>query len=239
MREPLRLMCIAAHPDDETLGAGGTLAKYAREGVETYVVTATRGEAGRHGASSERPPAEAIGRARECEERAATEILGVQGVWFLGCSDGEVDRADPCEVIRDMVALIRRVRPQVLVTLPPYGSDGHPDHVAVSQLATAAVLRAADMSYCAESGPPHVAAKLYFMVWTREMWDAYQAGFGLPRFMGDAVQCHRSQLSGLEGIALLDEADHRLLWGVQRYYRALSLVNGGRARERDLFEGLR
>jgi N-acetyl-1-D-myo-inositol-2-amino-2-deoxy-alpha-D-glucopyranoside deacetylase len=261
-------MCIAAHPDDETLGAGGTLAKYAREGVETYVVTATRGEAGRHGASSERPPAEAIGRARECEERAATEILGVQGVWFLGCSDGEVDRADPCEVIRDMVALIRRVRPQVLVTLPPYGSDGHPDHVAVSQLATAAVLRAADMSYCAESGPPHVAAKLYFMVWTREMWDAYQAGFGLPRFMvdgtprmpapwpdwavttvldtsgvwrivWDAVQCHRSQLSGLEGIALLDEADHRLLWGVQRYYRALSLVNGGRARERDLFEGLR
>ena len=268
MREPLRLMCIAAHPDDETLGAGGTLAKYSREGVETYVVTATRGEAGRHGASQERPSAEVIGRARESEERAAAEILGVRDVWFLGCRDGEVDQADSGVVTRDMAALIRHVRPQVLVTLPPYGSDGHPAPVAVSQLATAAVLRAADATCCPASGPPHVTAKLYFMVWTRAMWDAYQGGFRLPRFkvdgvqrtpapwpdwavttvldtsevwriVWDAVQCHRSQLSGLEGIARLREADHRQLWGVQRYYRALSLVNGGRVCERDLFEGLR
>jgi LmbE family N-acetylglucosaminyl deacetylase len=167
-----------------------------------------------------------------------------------------------------MVTLIRQVRPQVLITLPPYGSDGHPDHVAVSQFATAAVLRAADTGYCVESGPPHVVAKLYFMVWTRAMWDTYQAGFRLPRFnvdgiqrapapwpdwavttvvdtssvwriVWDAVQCHRSQLAGLEGLALLDEADHRQLWGVQRYYRAISLVSSGRVCERDLFEGLR
>jgi LmbE family N-acetylglucosaminyl deacetylase len=268
MKEPLRLMCIAAHPDDETLGVGGTLAKYAREGVETYVVTATRGEAGRHGASPQRPPAEAIGRVRECEERAAAEILGVQGVWFLDCCDGEVDRADPRTVIHDIVTLIRQVRPQVLVTLPPCGSDGHPDHVAVSQLATSAVLRAADVTYGEDSGLPHVAAKLYYMVWTRAIWDAYRTAFRLPRFMvdgiertpapwpdwavttvldtshvwrivWDAVQCHRSQLSGLEHFPLLDEEGHRLLWGVQRYYRALSLVNGGRACESDLFEGLR
>jgi LmbE family N-acetylglucosaminyl deacetylase len=123
MREPLRLMYIAAHPDDETLGVGGTLAKYSREGVETFVVTATQGEAGRYGLSAERPPAETIGRARECEERAAAQILGVQRVWFLDCRDGQVDQVDSCSVVRDIVALIRRVRPQVLVTLPPYGSD--------------------------------------------------------------------------------------------------------------------
>ena len=61
MRGPFRLIYIAAHPDDETLGVSGTLAKYSREGVETFVVTATRGEAGRHGLSAERPPAETIG----------------------------------------------------------------------------------------------------------------------------------------------------------------------------------
>jgi LmbE family N-acetylglucosaminyl deacetylase len=268
MREPLRLMYIAAHPDDETLGVGGTLAKYSREGVETYVVTATRGEAGRHGLSAERPPPEAVGRVRECEERAAARILGVRHVWFLGCRDGEVDRVDPGPVVREMVALIRRVRPQVLVTLPPYGSDGHPDHVAVSQLATSAALAAADTAYARESGPPHVAAKLYFMVWTREVWDTYRTAFGLPRFVVDgvertpapwpdwavttvldtsdvwrtvweAVQCHRSQLSALRDSAQLEVQDHLRLWGVQRYYRALSLVSVRRACETDLFQGLR
>jgi len=55
MPEPLRLMCVLAHPDDESLGNGGTLAKYAVEGVETYLVTATRGERGWQGAEHDNP----------------------------------------------------------------------------------------------------------------------------------------------------------------------------------------
>jgi len=61
----LRLMCVLAHPDDESLGTGGTLAQYAAEGVATYLVTATRGERGRFGDARESPGPDVVGRARE------------------------------------------------------------------------------------------------------------------------------------------------------------------------------
>ena len=86
MRE-LRLMVVAAHPDDETLGFGGVLARYAEEGVETFVVTATRGENGRylgHGpGSGEHPGRVALSRIREEELRAAAAALGVREVSLL------------------------------------------------------------------------------------------------------------------------------------------------------------
>ena len=67
----MRLMCVLAHPDDESLGTGGTLAKYAAEGVETYLVTATRGERGRFGTARRASGAVVVGRTREAELRAA------------------------------------------------------------------------------------------------------------------------------------------------------------------------
>ena len=69
----LRLMCVLAHPDDESLGTGGTLAKCAAEGVATYLVTATRGELGRFGDSKERPGPDIVGKAREAELLAAAK----------------------------------------------------------------------------------------------------------------------------------------------------------------------
>ncbi len=72
----LRLMCVLAHPDDESLGTGGTLAKDAAEGVETYLVMATRGERGRFGDGGERPAPEIVGRMREAELGAAAKELG-------------------------------------------------------------------------------------------------------------------------------------------------------------------
>ena len=84
----LRLMCVLAHPDDESLGTGGTLAKYAAEGVETYLVTATRGERGRFGDGGERPGADVVGETREAELRAAAKELGVREVIVLGYPDG-------------------------------------------------------------------------------------------------------------------------------------------------------
>jgi len=86
MPEQLRLMCVLAHPDDESLGNGGTLAKYAAEGVATYLVTATRGERGWPGAAHENPGPAALGAIREAELRAAAEVLGIQEVNFLDYS---------------------------------------------------------------------------------------------------------------------------------------------------------
>src|SRR5215470_11191431 len=133
MASTLKLMCILAHPDDESLGTGGTLAKYAAEGVATYVVCATRGEKGRFGESGERPPPEVVGRVREGELRAAAAVLGVREVTFLDYIDAELDRADPRQAAANIADRIVEVRPHVVITFGPEGAYGHPDHIAISQ----------------------------------------------------------------------------------------------------------
>jgi LmbE family N-acetylglucosaminyl deacetylase len=268
MKRPLRLLCIVAHPDDESLGLGGTLAKYSTEGVQTFVVTATRGERGRDRTTTGRPGGKKLGSVRELEARAAAEILGVREMSFLDFPDGGLDRVDPRAVITAVSAHILRIRPQVVVTMPPCGCDGHPDHVALSHLVTAAVVRAAEAGRAAGPGGKPIVSKLYDFVMTRATWDAFRATLApavcrvdgvdrapVPwpewavsaeletgsywRIVWRVVQCHRTQLQGRPGLARLGDEGHRALWGVQRFYRAFSLVGGGRLPETDLFAGLR
>src|SRR4051812_43041843 len=118
-----RLMCVLAHPDDESLGMGGALAKYAAEGDETYVVTATKGERGRSG-SKEPLTLEAVGHLRDAELRAAACALGVREVSLLGYCDGALDQANPTEAIGKIVAQLRRVKPHVVLTFAPDGAYG-------------------------------------------------------------------------------------------------------------------
>ena len=256
----LKLMAILAHPDDESLGLGGTLAKYSAEGVETYLVCATRGERGRFGDAQVRPAPEEVGRVREAELRAAARELGVKEVHFLDYQDKDLDQANPEEAIGRIVAHLRRVQPQIVITFAPDGAYGHPDHIAISQFATAATVIAADEEYR--------TSKLYYMTWTPDKWAAYQEAFrdlkttvdGVDRRatpwpewsittkidttaywrpVWRAVSCHKTQLTIFEKLGRLTEEHHRGLWGTQEFYRAFSLVNGGRKREADLFEGLR
>src|SRR5262245_48488530 len=164
MTDSLRLMCILAHPDDESLGVGGTLARYAKEGIETFLVTATRGERGRFGdPAAVKPPLEMVGKVREAELRAAAKELGIQETYFLDYIDKDLDRADPFEAQAKIVRLIRSIKPQVVITFGPDGAYGHPDHIAISQLAGAAVLLAADSGYADISvvGTPHRISKFY------------------------------------------------------------------------------
>ena len=140
----LRLMCVLAHPDDESLGTGGALAKCAAEGVATYLVTATRGERGRFGDSKESPGPEIVGKAREAELLAAAKELGLREVRFLDYPDGALDQVDTAEAIEKIAGHLRRVKPQVVITFGPEGAYGHPDHIAISQLTTAAIVCAAD-----------------------------------------------------------------------------------------------
>jgi len=177
--KPLRLLCILAHPDDESLGMGGAIAKYSREGVETFLITATRGERGRFGDATIRPPLHVVGETREAELRAAGKELGVREIHFLDYIDGDLDKADPSEVHRKSVPLIRRIRPEVVLTFDPVGAYGHPDHIAISQLALSSVVLAADPGYTTESSrePAHRVSKFYYMAWSKPKWDAYQAAF--------------------------------------------------------------
>jgi LmbE family N-acetylglucosaminyl deacetylase len=256
----LKLMCVLAHPDDESLGTGGTLAKYAAEGVETHVITATRGERGRFGDGSERPCADVVGATREAELRAAAKELGVREVTMLGYPDGSLEAVDPATAQAVIAEHVRRVGPDVVITFGPEGAYGHPDHIAISQFTTGAVVRAADEG--------HRVSKLYHIAWTAPTWAAYQSALKkltstvdgverqvvpLPEWgittridtsavsatVWRAVQCHRTQMSIYKNLERLPAEHHRALWGVQEFYRAFSLVNGGRTRETDLFEGLR
>src|SRR6476659_6033333 len=115
-------MCVLAHPDDESLGTGGTLAAYAAEGVSTYLVTATRGERGRFGDSKESPGPEIVGRAREAELLAAADVLGLEDVRFLDYPDGALDTVDAADAIQKIAGHLRRVKPQVVVTFGPDGA---------------------------------------------------------------------------------------------------------------------
>ncbi|MCL4811500.1 MAG: PIG-L family deacetylase [Vicinamibacteraceae bacterium] len=202
MSAPLRLMAVLAHPDDESLGVGGTLAKYAAEGVDVHLVTATRGEKGRYFDNADRPGNDEVGRVREAELRAAAEVLGVRELTLLGYVDGELDDADAVEAVGRIATHIRRVRPQVVVTFDPFGAYGHPDHIAICQLTTAAVVAAADTSYEVPAGDggeasssggsdeapggaegdaaarePHAVSKLYYFVLDEARWEVYQTAF--------------------------------------------------------------
>lgn len=177
---PRRILAILAHPDDESMGMGGVLARYSAEGVHTYVVTATRGERGRYFSDEQRPGPDVVGRTREEELRQAADVLGIREVAFLDYRDGELDRADPREAIGRISAHIRRIRPDVVLTFDPYGAYGHPDHIAICQLATAAVVAAADATYAAAgdaADASHRVAKLYYMAWDEATWAAYQQAF--------------------------------------------------------------
>jgi LmbE family N-acetylglucosaminyl deacetylase len=266
----LRLMCVLAHPDDESLGTGGTLAKCAAEGIATYLVTATRGERGRFGDSTESPGPDIVGRAREAELLAAAKELGLREVSFLDYPDGALDAVDPAEAIGKIAGHLRRVKPQVVITFGPDGAYGHPDHIAISQLTTAAIVCAADPSFGppAAMGEPHRVDKLYFIAWSPKKWAAYQTSLRklVCRVDGEerqavpwpdwaittvidtsqvwpavwrAVSCHKTQMTIYKKLEELSDDHQRGLWGTQEFYRVFSGVNGSRAQESDVFEGLR
>jgi LmbE family N-acetylglucosaminyl deacetylase len=180
----LRLMAVMAHPDDEALGFGGTLAKYAAEGVEVFVVTATRGDAGRYRGHPQgdpaHPGADALAGIREVELRAAAKVLGVRELVVLDYRDQQLDRADPAEVIALIARQLRRLRPDVVLTFGSDGGYGHPDHIAISQFTTAAIVAAADPARAVDStsgGAPHAVSKLYYLAWSAATWAAFESAF--------------------------------------------------------------
>ena len=269
MANGLKLMCVLAHPDDESLGNGGTHAKYAAEGVETYLVTATRGERGWFGDERDDPGPEALGKIRETELLAAASVLGIRRVDFLDYIDGDLDQAPPAEATAKIVGHVRRVRPDVVITFGPDGGYGHPDHIAICQFTTAAIVEAANPAYLYHRDLAlHTVSKLYHMAPTLQLGLAYQAvfgelvmhvdgverrGIGWPEWaittridtkdyrqtVWEAILCHQSQLTAYRQLEYASKEYQKDLWDSQTYYRAFSLGNGGRRVETDLFEGLR
>jgi LmbE family N-acetylglucosaminyl deacetylase len=269
MVDPYRLLAVFPHPDDETLGLGGTLAKYSAEGIETYLVCATRGERGWSDSLGPDPGLEAVGRIRELELKCAAVQLGLKEVTFLDFLDGDVDQADPMDAITRIATQIRRLKPQVVVTFPPDGAYGHPDHIALSQFTTAACVCAADASFRELNGlAPHRVSKFYYRVDSRALVIAGNQLFGgismevdgnerqdiawadwqiTTRIDGhqymdsvyQAVHCHKSQLPNYGLLTKMAPGEMGDFFTEGTFYRAFSFVNGGRRVETDLFEGIR
>jgi LmbE family N-acetylglucosaminyl deacetylase len=269
MADSLRLLAVLPHPDDETLGLGSTLARYSAEGVATHLVCATRGERGWFESEGPDPGFEGVARIREAELRRAAENLGLHEVSFLDYIDGDVDQADPEEVIGRIVSHIRRIKPQVVVTFSPDGAYGHPDHIALSQFTMGALVCAADRNFVdATLQSPHRVLKFYYMVDSMEIvkianetlggismevdgvtrrhvgWEDWQITTRLDNReylerVRKAMLCHTSQLPGYVPIPKWPLEELARMFGTGHFYRVFSLVNGGRKVESDLFEGLR
>lgn len=167
------LMAIYAHPDDEAFGTGGTISRYASEGVKVYLVSATRGEVGEISDPSLATP-ETLGCVREDELRCAAKTMGVTQLVFLDYHNsgmaGTPENQDPRafvnaqaeEVVPLLVSLIRSLRPEVIVTFEPNGGYGHPDHIAIHKHTVAAFRAAADPTCSPGLGAPWQAKRLFY-----------------------------------------------------------------------------
>jgi N-acetyl-1-D-myo-inositol-2-amino-2-deoxy-alpha-D-glucopyranoside deacetylase len=175
---PQSVLVIVAHPDDETFGMGGTMARLIDEGHAVTVVCATRGEVGEISDPEIATP-ETLGQVREQELRDAMHELGVEDVRFLeyrdsgmaGTAENEDTRAfiqaEPMEVSMDLSAIMQEVNPDVVITWDQSGGYGHPDHVRVHETATDAF-----GSYAMRSGRP---VRLYYTALPVHLFEEMQA----------------------------------------------------------------
>lgn len=177
-----RILLVHAHPDDESIGNGATMARYVAEGAHVTLVTCTRGEVGEilvpdlaHLAADRE---DRLGEHRVGELAGAMSALGVtdwrwlggEGRYrdsgMIGTPDNERPdvfwRADLREAADHLVRVIREVRPQVLVTYDDYGGYGHPDHIQAHRVATYAHALAGAPSYALELGEPWDVPKVYW-----------------------------------------------------------------------------
>ena len=157
----LTLMAVHAHPDDESIGTGGVLAKYSAEGIKTVVVFGTKGELGEIQNPEFDPPSPGLSMAdiRVQELERALQVLGVDSVHFLGYRDsgmaGEPTNGDPDafasadmeEATGKLVDIIRLTKPHVIVTYNEKGIYGHPDHIMASRVTSMAYKKAGDPDY--------------------------------------------------------------------------------------------
>ncbi len=174
------LVMVGAHPDDESFGAGGTLAYYVQQGVKVYYICGTRGEVG------EVPPEmmdgySSIAQLRTHELECAARELGLTEVIFLGYRDsgmaGSPDNGHPealaaapvDEIASIITAHLRNLKPQVVLTFDPIGGYHHPDHIMIHNATVKAFHAAGDPAQYPEKGEPYQPQKLYFHVFPHKL----------------------------------------------------------------------
>ena len=239
-----RLLAVFAHPDDESLAAGGLLAHFASLGFETHLLVATSGEAGWK--RTPRPRPQIIAQHRKAELCAAAQVLRVKTVRLLGLPDGSVASVSAGRVVGAIAAHIAELRPETVLTFGPEGLTGHPDHIAISGHTSAAVLEA-----MRGERPHHVGTLWHLGIVAREH-TAYERLIGPLAWMRsspprrptpwkpwmvtaevntrpfvptvrEAVLCHHSQLRDPDALRSAPLSAWEAAFGRAYLYRALAL----------------
>jgi LmbE family N-acetylglucosaminyl deacetylase len=219
-----RLLAVFSHPDDETFRPGGTLALLARSGVQVYVLTATRGEAGSCGDPPLCTPAELPG-VRGRELRCACAALGLQPPRLLGYEDGNLQKVEAEGMIAHILAAVDEIKPQVLLGFGPDGLSGHPDHIAIGRHTLAAFRRAEQVAALYTLAVPLSLAQrlnvtqicpvpdqaIALTVDVSPVWETKLA----------AMYCHATQWSS-SPMAQASEERRRLFFGREYFVRAAS-----------------
>lgn len=176
------ILACFAHPDDEAFTCGGTLAEFAAQGASVSLICTTRGEVGEISDPALATP-ETLGQVREQELRCACDTLGINPPIFFDYRDSGMDGTPenndprafmniPAEtVVPQLVEVIRRLKPNVIITFDPTGGYGHPDHIAIHHHTLAAFDAAADPNQYPELGNSWQTERLYYVVLARSFFD--------------------------------------------------------------------
>jgi N-acetyl-1-D-myo-inositol-2-amino-2-deoxy-alpha-D-glucopyranoside deacetylase len=236
-----RLLAIFAHPDDESLACGGTLAMCAAEGARVSLLCATRGEAGRRSPGCSEDVC--LGAVRRAELHQAAHRLGIDDVILLDHPDGCLNGIDQPLFRHEIVLTLRHLRPDVVIT---FGADGlywHPDHIIVHERVTEAVdqLGASApallytvfpeglMRTVVETAQANPGAPPDVSLWTIDV-DAFGAYAAEPTLVVDAaayanqkvaaLRCHRSQIDAQSPFTWLTSEQAERLLGREFFVRA-------------------
>ncbi len=252
--EKLSLLAVFAHPEDESFGPAGTLAKYASEGIEVSLVTATRFSPVERTTWHALPFEEHVAPSRE--RQCSCRTSGVRRACIFDYPVGSLDKIDPLVLEDQLVRLVREVQPQVVVTFGPDGLSGDSDHRVVNRVTTAAFRDAGDPSrfphHFQEGLGAYEPQKLYYCVLPASVVSQWgvQGLCAVPdeqvttvldvsahsEAMKNALYCQRSQ--ALDFIRWLAE-DQRVQWDTEYYSLIESRLNKKPRREKDLFAGIR
>jgi LmbE family N-acetylglucosaminyl deacetylase len=237
------MMLVAVHPDDECFGFGGALALAAANGVETYVVCLTDGQAAKNRGDAQ--SAAALGKMRRAEFEASCRVLGVTQHEVLDYHDAQLEFTDFSQAAGLLVERMRRFKPQVVVT---FGMDGglnaHPDHMMVSALTTAAFHWCGQPKRYPNAGEVHQPQRLYHLS-TNFILPERQAPKPIPWTVtldirtvreqkNEAFRQHASQAPLME-----QTKDMFNRYGAQEFYTLVATSEPQAAHQgSDFFEGL-
>jgi LmbE family N-acetylglucosaminyl deacetylase len=193
---------IFAHPDDETFLSACLIRQLANTGDVPLLLLATKGDAGKKNGDVAHLSNDQLAVLREQEMKNAADIMGISVIEHLGYPDGKLNTVDSEHFVEKVVTFINKHQPKIIITFPEDGGNGHPDHMAISNITTQAVL----------SGRCPSVQKLYYVASS-----TLRANGHLPTYSLDTENQWEMKAEALK-------AHHSQIFAIHRYFGDLSIL---------------